>query len=116
MDIVGEAGKALFGEATQRDMTDICRAVKAVARDTGIVFHRTEKMMTIINQTQKYVRENREGIQQLQQHQQALQTQLFQSGANLSQLALQVDRLTVARLVDNLITQLELVAKQYSRQ
>ena len=106
VDIVGEAGKALFGIATQRDMTDIRRAVKAATKNTGIVFHKTEKMMTIINQTRKYVRENREDIQQLQQHQQALQTQLFEYGANLSRLALQVDRLTVARLVDNLITQL----------
>ena len=116
MDIVGEAGKALFGIATQRDMTDVCRAVKAATKNTGIVFHKTEKMMTIINQTRKYVRENREDIQQLQQHQKALQTQLFEYGTNLSRLALQVDHLTKARLVDNLITQLELPAKEYSRQ
>ena len=116
VDIVGEAGKALFGIATQRDMTDIRRAVKAATRNTGIVFHKTEKMMTIINQTRKYVRENREDIQQLQRHQQVLQTQLLEYGENLSQLDLQVDRLTVARLVDNLITQLELVAEEYNRQ
>ena len=116
MDIVGEAGKALFGVATQRDLTDIRRAVKQVTKYTGIVFHRMEKMMTVINQTRKYVSENREDIQQLQRHQQALQTQLLEYGENLSQLDLQVDRLTVARLVDNLITQLELVAEEYSRQ
>ena len=71
--------------------------------------------MTIINQTRKYVHENREDIQQLQRHQQVLQTQLLEYDENLSQLDLQVDRLTVARLVDNLITQLELVAEEYSR-
>ena len=72
--------------------------------------------MTIINQTRKYVRENREDIQQLQHYHQVLQTQLLEYGENLSQSDLQVDRLTVAGLVDNLITQLELVAEEFSRQ
>ena len=34
VDIVGKAGKALFGIATQRDMTDIRRAVKAATKNT----------------------------------------------------------------------------------
>ena len=116
VDIVGEGGKALFGIATQRDLTEIRHAVKQATTNTGVVFHKTEKMMTIINQTRKYVGENRDDIQQLQRHQQALQTQLIEYGDHLSQLDLQVDRLTVARLVDNLITQLELLAEEYSHQ
>ena len=116
MDIIGEAGKDIFAVATQRDLTDIRCAVKQATKNTGIVFHRMEKTMMVINQMQKYVRENREDIQQLQWHQPVLWTQLLEYGENLSQLDLQVDCLTVARLVDNLITQLELVAEEYSLQ
>ena len=116
VDIMGEAGKDIFAVATQRDLTDIRRALKQATKNTGIVFHRMEKTMMVINQMRKYVRENREDIQQLQRHQPVLQTQLLEYSENLSQLDLQVDHLTVARLVDNLITQLELVAEEYSRQ
>ena len=77
VDIIGEAGKALFGVATQRDVTDIRRAVKQAEKDTAIVFHKMDKMLSVINQTRKYVRENRKDIDQLQQHQQALQTRLL---------------------------------------
>ena len=101
--------------ATQRDVTDIRRAVKQ-AEDTAIVFHRMDKMLSIINQTPKYVRENREDINQLQQHQQALQTQRLEYGGHLSKLDIQVDCLTVARLIDNLIAQLELIAEEFQQQ
>ena len=116
VDIIGEAGKALFGVATQRDVTDIRRAVKQAEKDTAIVYHRTDKMLSVINQTRKYVRENRKDIEQLQQHQQALQTRLLEYGDHLSQLDIQVDRLTVARLIDNLIAQLELIAEEFQQQ
>ena len=116
VDIIGEAGKALFGVATQGDVTDIRRAVKQAEKDTAIVFHKMDKMLSIINQTRKYVRENRKDIDQLQQHQQALQTRLLEYGDHLSQLDIQVDRLTVARLIDNLIAQLELIAEEFQQQ
>ena len=116
VDIIGEAGKALFGVATQRDVTDIRRAVKQAEKDTAIVYHRMDKMLSVINQTRKYVRENRKDIEQLQQHQQALQTRLLEYGDHLSQLDIQVDRLTVARLIDNLIAQLELIAEEFQQQ
>ena len=116
LDIVGEAGKALFGVATQRDVSDICRSVKQAEKDTAIVYHRMDKMLSVINQTRKYVRENRKDIEQLQQHQQALQTRLLEYGDHLSQLDIQVDRLTVARLIDNLIAQLELIAEEFQQQ
>ena len=114
VDIIGEAGKALFGVATQRDVTDISRAVKQAEKDTAIVYHRMDEMLSVINQTRKYVRENRKDIEQLQQHQQALQTRLLEYGDHLSQLDIQVDRLTVARLIDNLIAQLELIRRSSS--
>ena len=51
VDIISEAGKALFGVATQRDVTDIRCAVKQAEKDTAIVFHKMDKMLSIINQT-----------------------------------------------------------------
>ena len=42
VDIIGEAGKAPFGIATQRDMTDIRCAVKAATKNTGMTDHQSD--------------------------------------------------------------------------
>ena len=53
VDIVDDAGKALFGIATQRDVSDIHRVVKQATRNMEVVFHRTDKMLSVMNQTRK---------------------------------------------------------------
>jgi len=116
LDVVGDAAKYLFGVATSQDVKELKRAVRQAAKTKEIIFHRTEKMVSVINQTRRYVRENRHDIQDLQRHQTELQNQLRNYGDHLNELGKNVNRLLIARSVDNTIGQLELVNDAQLRQ
>ena len=116
LGIIGEASKYLFGTATEEDISELKRAVRQAARAAGVIYHRTEKMVSVVNQTRRFVRENREDVLDLQRHQARLQEQLQEYGQHLSELGKNVNRLMVARTIDGTIAQLELLNQDMQRQ
>ena len=113
---VGETTKYLFGTATTEDLSELRRAVRQAVRNAGVIYHRTEAMVSVVNQTRRFVRENRDDILNLQQHQAVLRSQLHEYGEHLSELGKRVNRLVVARTIDGTITQLELLQEDLQRQ
>ena len=116
LNIVGDISKTLFGTATDHDVSELRHIVAQTVDNDEVITHTIDKMVTVINQTRKYVKENRFDIQDLQKHQIALEKQLTNYGQHLSDLDIRVNKLAMARSIDGTITELELVAEEYKHQ
>ena len=106
----------LFGTATTEDISELRQAVRQAAPTAGVIYHQTEKMVSLVNKTRRFVKENREDVHDLQRHQARLQDQLQEYGQHLMELGKRVNRLVVARTVDWTIAQLELLNEDLQRQ
>ena len=113
---VGETSKYFFGTATTEDISELRRTVRQAVQKAAVIYHRTEAMVSVVNQTRRFVKENREDILDLQRHQATLRDQLHDYGEHLSELGKSVNRLVVARTIDGTISQLELLHSDARRQ
>lgn len=60
LDIVGIIGKSAFGIATSADVSKVAAAVDETRNRQEVLYHNQETLMSVLNQTRRFVQENRE--------------------------------------------------------
>lgn len=60
INVAGEALNFLFGVATEEEVTVLQEAVKTARENDQILYHNQERMISVLNETQKYVARNRQ--------------------------------------------------------
>lgn len=63
LDFVGEISKMAFGTATVADVREVAEAVAATRASQRILSHNQETLVSVLNQTRRFVQENRENQQ-----------------------------------------------------
>lgn len=116
LNLVGTVSKSLFGTATESDVNELRAALDDVGRTTDMLVHDHRRMISVVNQTRKYVQENRMDIRDLQRHQEALDGQILNFVDNVTRLAHTVSKLTLARSIDQVIEELYVAHESYSAQ
>ena len=67
IDLVGNAAKFMFGLATQQDILRVMEVVRKLRGETGRLLSSDDSMISVINATRLYVRENREDVKLLEE-------------------------------------------------
>jgi hypothetical protein len=110
IDGIGMVGKFLFGIATSDDIEGVEKAVQKLARDTATIHHRETELLSVVNATRMYVRENREDIMTLEN----ITTKLFTLAGKTERHVQSVERivrkLQLLREMDRAVNLLEAVS------
>lgn len=116
LNLVGEISRSLFGTAMDSDIRELRTALDVVGRNSQVLMHDRSRMLSIVNQTRKYVQENRFDITDLQRHQEAMDSQILDFSDDITKLSHRVSKLALARSIDQVIAQLTVVHESYSAQ
>lgn len=113
LDVFGRIGQVLFGLAMDDDVEDLKSVVAQAAAHEQVIIHEFDRMVTVINQTRKFVQENRFDIQDIQRQQKLLEEQFRKYSVHLNELDRKVNGLVIARTIDQTIRELEMVFQEY---
>lgn len=116
IDGIGELSQILFGTAMNKDIQELRRIVEGMRHRGVLVHHQLDELVTVVNQTRKFVRENRMDLQAIQRHEEALRARLVRHEGRLSMLDQAVKSLSISRIIDRTLTELELIADEYQSQ
>ena len=116
IDIVGKASNLLFGTATEAEIQAVSSTLDEAISNEKILFHQQDKMLTIMNQTRKYLKENRMDISLLQRHVRAFEKHLEDFQDRILGVELRIKKLEFGRSVDQAVEELEVMDRAYTRQ
>lgn len=116
LNIGGEISKQLFGTALDSDVEHLRAIVETAARNNVVVFHNMDRLVTVVNQTRKFVHANHLDLEQVKIHEKALQIQLGRQSARLAMLDQRVHSLSISRIIDRTIYELELMCREHQYQ
>ena len=115
-DFVGKLGRSLFGTAT----VDEVRALRALIRhnqeNQAILRHNEREMVSVVNQTRRYVRENRLDLQQVRAETIHLHDLATATAKETQALQLYRGRAQIRRRIDLALQQMELAMQDYRLQ
>ena len=116
VDAIGSLSKFLFGVSTIGDVAALRDIVEKARYNNDVLSHDVQRLVTVANQTRRLVRENRMDLRRLRQHEGALLSQLNRQGEKLSLLEHRVNSLSISRIIDRSINELELVSRGHQLQ
>ena len=115
-DFVGKLSKSLFGTATVEDLRVLQEAMHQTRQGMSILHHNTKEMLSLINQTRMYVRENRLDLRRLVSETVRLTASAEINAKKTHALELQVGRLAVQRQIDLTLQRMELAIRDFRLQ
>ena len=115
-DAIGSLSKFLFGVSTVDDVAALRDIVENAGYNNAVLSHDVQRLVIVANQTRRQVRENRMDLRRLRQHEGALLSQLNRQGEKLSLLEHRVNSLSISRIIDRFINELELVSRGHQLQ
>ena len=116
MDFVGRVSRTLFGTAMNSDVKMLQRVVDDTRGQMRSLYHDSKAMISVLNQTRRYVSENRQDINGIQREMQYLLHSVNAYAGRLANLTERVQILELSRQIDGLISELEIVVNDYRTQ
>ena len=115
-DFVGRLSKTLFGTATHEDLLVLQEAVKQTQAGMAILHDNAKMMLSVMNQTRRYVRENRMDLRTVKQETVKLAALATANARRTAALEVHIGRLRIQRQVDLTLQQMELALRDYHLQ
>lgn len=112
-DFVGKIAKAGFGLATESDVRKIQDALETLRAAEEDTHHNEETFITVLNQTRRYVRENRQDINILDQNQRTLNALAVNNSKSIFTLIKNMSDLYFTIWMYQEISQMESCVKEY---
>ena len=115
-DFVGKLSQTLFGTATQEDLLVLQEAVKQTQAGMAVLHHNAKEMLSVLNQTRRYVRENRMDLRTVQRETIKLAALATATARRTATLEVHLGRLRIQRQVDLALQQMEMAIWDYHLQ
>ena len=113
IDIVGSAGKFLFGLAMNDDITSLRKLVSQQAARSEGMSHSIRDMLSVVNSTRAYVRDNADHIAHIDRHAAMAEFLARRNEHSVTLLESKLNKLWLARQVEAGLQILEDVATQH---
>ena len=113
VDSIGHLSRFLFGTATTDEVQNLRELIDNTRGQTNALIHNVDAMASVMNQTRRFVRENRADISSLKYNMKQLLANLPYVQGNLSSINFQVQMLNVSRHIDIKLAMLEAVTRDY---
>ena len=114
-DFVGTLARALFGTATTQQIADLTTTVMATQKGVLALAHHHSEMISIMNQTRLYIKEDRMDIQQLQVSTQAIARHIEILLKKFSDFEKTIHKMHLRRDVDVLFRKIDRAMGSYHR-
>ena len=115
-NFVGKLSKSLFGTATQEDLQVLMDAIQQTRSGMEVLHHNTKEMLSILNQTRRYVGENRMDLRVVQQETTTLSALANANAQRTQALEVYMGQARIQRCVDLALQQMELALRDYHLQ
>ena len=113
IDFIGRVGKTLFGLSTEQDVNKLATAVDLLRHQGEELVEDNDAMMTIINTTRTFVRQNRDDIEHLQNRSDELAGLIQHLQIKMAHHVQAIRVMQVRRIVDQSFMIMELLVKGY---
>ena len=116
LNFVGELSRVLFGTATSDEVHALQESIKRLQDGMTVLHHNTRVMVSIMNQTRRYVRENRLDLRAVQAETMRLDQLARVTARRVHALELYQSRAQIRRQIDLAIQQMEMAIADYRLQ
>ena len=116
LNFVGELSRVLFGTATSDEVHALQESIKRLQDGMTVLHHNTRVMVSIVNQTRRYVRENRLDLRAVQAETMRLDQLARVTARRVHALELYQSRAQIRRQIDLAIQQMEMAIADYRLQ
>ena len=115
-NFIGRISQGLFGTAMDSDINALQDAVDDTRERMVMLYHNQESMISVLNQTKRYLMENRLDIEHIEEEMGNLAAVLNSNVVTINNIIKRMNVLDVQRKVDTNIQQLETVYNDYLTQ
>ena len=115
LNLGGSLLNTLFGVATEGQLQKYSKAVQSLSQRTSAIMHVVPELMTVVNQSRMYVKENREQLRTLTGHQQVVEQYLQNMSNRLADMELRLGAAELRLEMDRVISALETVYDLYQQ-
>ena len=116
LNLIGELSRVLFGMATSEEVHALQESIKRLQDGVTVLHHNARVMVSILNQTRRYVRENRLNLRAVQAETIRLDHLARATARKVHALELYQSRVQIRRQVDLAIQQMEMAIADYRLQ
>ena len=115
-DSVGKLSKSLFGTATENDIRVLSNFIRQNQQGINVLHHNVAELISVVNQTRRYVGENRMDLQDVRAEMARLHALATATARRTQALELYRGRAMICRHVDLAILQMEIAIRDYRLQ
>ena len=112
-DFVGHISRALFGTATDSEVSEVKQMIQRVGSATNGVTHVVQELVTVVNKTRESAIANRVRLNELALRQNHMSAFLQRLNNSSYWMSVQVERLKVKLEVDRILEDLEMMTDAY---
>ena len=112
-DFVGKLSKSLFGTATEDDIRVLSNFIRQNQQGINVLQHNVGKLISVGNQTRRYVRENRMDLQDVRAETARLHALATATARRTQALEFYRGRASIRHHVDLAILQMEMAIRDY---
>ena len=110
MNIFGRLGKTIFGSAMDEDVQELAHKVDRMADSEQDIMQNEHSMLTIMNATRKYVKENRHDINLLKNKTEYLYRLVIEYERGAYNYLQSIRMLQIERIIDQSIDVMEMIS------
>ena len=115
-NLVGMGLHALFGVATDQQVSQYRQATRTLAAKTQDLTHLTTEMMTLVNQNRLYLRNHSVALSQMRDHVRQLDTYVSEIASGLKRVDFRLTQLEIRLEVDRAVEECEYLYEAYREQ
>ena len=103
LDVIGSLSNLIFGTATQQQVDILTGAIRESQGRIDALYHQGDNMISIMNQTRRYIQDNKMDIDELKKATESLSARVLTTMRRAAGLEKTIDQLHIRNHVNNVI-------------